>query len=107
MCARWRSRDTTTRTVGTSKSTRASLACSRERSRPKRLPQCYPGPNKAHPPGRTPPPVLAGAISSIADFIGNVQLARKLGHALKLWDFWQPAPDDATTQTAKLTRTVA
>ncbi|MDB6103528.1 MAG: hypothetical protein JWO52_3527 [Gammaproteobacteria bacterium] len=55
----------------------------------------------------TPPPVLAGAISSDADFIGNVQLARKLGHALKLWDFWQPAPDDATTQTAKLTRTVA
>ena len=55
----------------------------------------------------TPPPVLAAAISSDADFIGNVQLARKLGHALKLWDFWQPAPDDATTQTAKLTRTVA
>jgi hypothetical protein len=51
MCARWRSRDTTTRTVGTSKSTRASLACSRERSRPKRFPQCYAGPNKAHPPG--------------------------------------------------------
>jgi hypothetical protein len=54
----------------------------------------------------TPPPVLAAAISSDADFIGSVQLARKLGHALKSWEFWQPAPDDATPQTAKLTRTM-
>ena len=54
----------------------------------------------------TPPAVLSTAISSDADFIGSVQLARKLEHALKVWEFWKPAPDDATPQTAKLTRTV-
>jgi hypothetical protein len=54
----------------------------------------------------TPPEVLAAAISSDADFIGNAELARKLGRALKHWDFWRPEFDDATVQTAKLTRTV-
>ena len=54
----------------------------------------------------TPPAVLSAAISSDADFIGSVQFARKLGHALKPGELWQPAPDDATPQTAKLTRTV-
>ena len=54
----------------------------------------------------TPPKVLAAAISSDADFIGNAELARKLGRALKHWDLWKPRIDDATVQTAKLTRTV-
>jgi hypothetical protein len=54
----------------------------------------------------TPPRVLAAAISSDADFIGSAELARKLGHALKDWNFWKPTFDDATVQTAKLTRTV-
>jgi hypothetical protein len=53
-----------------------------------------------------PPKVLAASISSDADFIGNAALARKLGDALKGWDFWQSKLDDATPQTAKLTRTV-
>lgn len=53
-----------------------------------------------------PPKVLAASISSDADFIGNAALAHKLGDALKDWDFWQPTFDDATSQTAKLTRTV-
>lgn len=55
----------------------------------------------------TPPKVLAASISSDADFIGSAALARKLGDALKVWDFWQPSFDDATPQTAKLSRTVA
>lgn len=54
----------------------------------------------------TPPKVLAASISSDADFIGNATLARKLGEALKGWDFWKPTLDDATPQTAKLSRTV-
>jgi hypothetical protein len=54
----------------------------------------------------TPPKVLAAAISSDADFIGNAELARKLGRALKHWDLWKPSFDDTTVQTAKLTRTV-
>ena len=56
--------------------------------------------------GVTPPKVLAASISSDADFIGNATLARKLGEALNGWDFWQPKLDDATPQTAKLSRTV-
>jgi hypothetical protein len=55
----------------------------------------------------TPPKVLAASISSDADFIGDAALARKLGDALKGWDFWKPTFDDATPQTAKLSRTVA
>jgi hypothetical protein len=47
----------------------------------------------------TPPKVLAAAISSDADFIGNAVLARRLGDALKGWDLWQPTLDDATPQT--------
>jgi hypothetical protein len=54
----------------------------------------------------TPPKVLAASISSDADFIGNATLARRLGAALKGWDFWKPTLDDATPQTAKLSRTV-
>lgn len=54
----------------------------------------------------TPPQVLAASISSDADFIGNAALARKLADALKGWNFWQPNLDDATPQTAKLSRTV-
>jgi len=54
----------------------------------------------------TPPKVLAASISSDAVFIGNATLARKLGEALKGWDFWKPTLDDATPQTAKLSRTV-
>jgi hypothetical protein len=55
----------------------------------------------------TPPVVLAASISSDADFIGNAALARRLRDALNGWDFWQPTLDDATPQTAKLSRTVA
>jgi hypothetical protein len=36
----------------------------------------------------TPPKALAAAISSDADFIGNADLARRLGRALKQWDLW-------------------
>ena len=54
----------------------------------------------------SPPKVLAASISSDADFIGNAALARRLGAALKGWDLWQPTLDDATPQTAKLSRTV-
>ena len=54
----------------------------------------------------TPPQVLAAAISSDADFIGNAEVARELGNSLKNWDFWRPQFDDATVQTAKLTRSV-
>jgi hypothetical protein len=54
----------------------------------------------------SPPKLLAMAISSDADFIGTADVARKLGRALKQWDLWQATLDDATVQTAKLTRTV-
>ena len=53
----------------------------------------------------TPPEILAASISSDADFIGSADIAAKLGRALKSWQFWRPKPDDATVQTAKLTRT--
>jgi hypothetical protein len=53
------------------------------------------------------PEVLAASITSDADFIGSAAVAAKLGRALKLWQFWKPTPDDATVQTAKLTRTVS
>jgi len=49
--------------------------------------------------------VLSGKITSDADFIGNAQLAERLGRALN-WDIWRPKFDDATPQTAKLTRAV-
>jgi hypothetical protein len=54
----------------------------------------------------TPPEVLAASISSDADFIGSAVLARRLSDALKGWDLWQPTLDDATPQTAKLSRTI-
>lgn len=54
-----------------------------------------------------PPDELAASISSDADFIGNAEIARELGRALKQWDFWKPKLDDATIQTAKLTQTVS
>jgi hypothetical protein len=49
--------------------------------------------------------VLSEKITSDADFIGNAELAEKLGRTLK-WDLWRPNFDDATPQTAKLTRAV-
>jgi hypothetical protein len=55
----------------------------------------------------TAPEILAASISSDADFIGSADVAAKLGRALKNWQFWKPKPDDATVQTAKLTRTTA
>ena len=55
----------------------------------------------------SPPEEIAAAISSDADFIGSADVAQKLGRALKHWDFWKPKFDDATVQTAKLTRTVS
>ena len=49
--------------------------------------------------------VLAAAITSDADFIGSAQVAASLGRSLG-WQHWVPSLDDATTQTAKLTKTV-
>ena len=47
--------------------------------------------------------VLTKAITSDADFIGTAADARKLGAALK-WTVWLPSMDDATAQTAKVTK---
>ncbi len=53
--------------------------------------------------------VLAASVTSDADFIGTAQVARDLWRRLRAlgWKYWQPAADDATAQTAKLSRTVA
>lgn len=52
--------------------------------------------------------VLAASVTSDADFIGTAQVARELWQSLRAlgWKYWQPAADDATTQTAKLSKTV-
>ncbi len=56
----------------------------------------------------TPLGVLAASVTSDADFIGTAQVARDLWQNLRAlgWKYWQPAPDDATSQTAKLSKTV-
>lgn len=49
------------------------------------------------------------AATADADFLGSADVARKLADALKTqgWQLWQPTMDDATTQTAKLSKKVA
>jgi hypothetical protein len=53
--------------------------------------------------------VLAANVTSDADFVGTAQVARDLWQTLRAlgWKYWQPSPDDATSQTAKLSKTVA
>lgn len=50
--------------------------------------------------------VLAVNVTSDADFIGPAQIARDLSRSLKPmgWRYWQPSPEDATPQTAKLSK---
>jgi hypothetical protein len=49
------------------------------------------------------PSILSSGVSSDADFIGDVALARKLARALR-WTEWVPSLDDATPHTAKVTK---
>lgn len=51
---------------------------------------------------------LAVAVTSDADFIAAAAVARELSNALgpEGWRFWQPSPDDATPQTAKLSKRI-
>lgn len=48
------------------------------------------------------------ATTADADFLGSADTARKLADALQGqgWQLWQPTLDDATTQTAKLSKKV-
>src|SRR5919108_2058996 len=59
---------------------------------------------------RVKPPlgVLAESVTSDADFIGSAQIALDLWQSLRAldWKYWQPSPADATSQTAKLSKTV-
>jgi hypothetical protein len=50
------------------------------------------------------PATLAAGITTDADFIGNAQLASRLGRGLG-WKTWVPSVDDATPQLAKVTHT--
>jgi len=50
------------------------------------------------------PAALASSITSDADFLGNSQLAARLGRGLG-WKVWVPSLDDATPQLAKVTST--
>jgi hypothetical protein len=49
------------------------------------------------------PPTLSSGVSSDADFIGDVALARKVARTLR-WNEWVPSMDDATPHTAKVTK---
>lgn len=49
------------------------------------------------------PPDLESGVTADADFIGDSELARRLGEELG-WTTWIPALDDATPQTGKVTR---
>lgn len=49
------------------------------------------------------PPIFSSGVSSDADFIGDVALARKLARTLH-WNEWLPSMDDATPHTAKVTK---
>lgn len=49
------------------------------------------------------PPDLESGVTADADFIGDSELARRLGKQLG-WTTWLPALDDATPQTGKVTR---
>ncbi|MFO1456127.1 MAG: hypothetical protein U1F18_07770 [Steroidobacteraceae bacterium] len=48
------------------------------------------------------PPELAASITTDADFIGNADIARRLGRGLG-WKTWIPSLEDATPQIAKVT----
>ncbi len=48
------------------------------------------------------PAIFASGITTDADFIGNAQLAARLGRGLG-WKTWVPSVDDATPQLAKVT----
>lgn len=52
--------------------------------------------------------VLSVNVTSDADFVGTAQVARDLSQSLKPlgWRYWQPSVDDATTQTAKLSKRI-
>lgn len=56
----------------------------------------------------TPPGVLAESVTSDADFVGAATVARDIWKALQAlgWKYWQPSSEDATSQTAKLSKTV-
>ena len=49
------------------------------------------------------PPIFSSGVSSDADFIGDVALARKLARTLR-WNERLPSMDDATPHTAKVTK---
>lgn len=56
----------------------------------------------------TPLGVLSANVTSDADFLGGVQVARELAETLKPrgWRFWPATMDDATAHTAKLSKRI-
>ncbi len=52
--------------------------------------------------------VLSANVTSDVDFVGTAQVARELSESLKSigWRYWQPSLDDATAQTAKLSKRI-
>lgn len=56
----------------------------------------------------TPVGVLAANVTSDVDFLGTARAARALAHALKPlgWRYWPASMDDATAQTAKLSKRI-
>lgn len=56
----------------------------------------------------TPLGVLSSNVTSDVDFLGSAQAARQVAETLKPlgWRFWRPAMDDATPQTAKLSKRI-
>lgn len=59
--------------------------------------------------GITPEGVLAPNVTRDVDFLGTAEVALELAEALRSegWRYWQPSVDDATSQTAKLSKRVA
>ena len=51
---------------------------------------------------------LSVSVTSDADFVGTAQVALELSRALKPmgWKYWRPSLDDATPQTAKLSKRI-
>lgn len=58
--------------------------------------------------GIAPPGALGANVTPDADFLGPAHVAREMAEALKPqgWHYWQPTMDDATPQTAKLSKRV-
>ncbi len=56
----------------------------------------------------TPVGVLSANVTSDVDFLGSAEVARELAQALKRqgWRFWRATMDDATVQTAKLSKRI-